>query len=77
MAARREKILSELLTTESRYSADLEEVLVHYRDKLVVSNLTETRIKAQVCNTKIFVRTSCEKTEKRDLQLFSPHIASR
>lgn len=31
-----------------RYASDLEEVLIHYRDKLLVSNLTETRQRALV-----------------------------
>ena len=43
---RRENILAELTTTESRYVIDLKEVLVNYRDKLAVSNLTETRQRA-------------------------------
>ena len=43
---RRENVMTELITTESRYVLDLEEVLVNYRDKLAVSNLTETRIRA-------------------------------
>ena len=43
---RRENILSELTTTESRYVMDLKEVLINYRDKLAVSNLTETRQRA-------------------------------
>lgn len=48
MKVRRENILSELLSTEAKYVSDLEEVLLHYRDKLAVSNLTETRNKAQI-----------------------------
>ena len=43
---RRENILSELINTESRYVIDLKEVLINYRDKLAVSNLTETRQRA-------------------------------
>ena len=46
MKIRRENILSELVETESRYVMDLKEVLVNYRDKLAVSNLTETRQRA-------------------------------
>lgn len=48
MKIRRENILAELLATESKYVSDLEEILIHYRDKLEVSNLTETRQKAQI-----------------------------
>lgn len=44
---KRENVLSELLLTESRYVDDLDQVLRNYRDKLTVSNLTETR---QKCN---------------------------
>ena len=43
---RREKILSELIMTEARYVDDLEQVLRNYKDKLAVSNLTETRTRA-------------------------------
>jgi hypothetical protein len=43
---RRENILSELIMTESRYVTDLEQVLRNYKDKLAVSNLTETRTRA-------------------------------
>ena len=43
---RRENILSELIMTESRYVDDLEQVLRNYKDKLAVSNLTETRARA-------------------------------
>ena len=39
--------MTELLTTEGRYVQDLEEVLLNYRDKLAVSNLTETRVRAE------------------------------
>ena len=46
MKVRRENILSELVDTESKYVIDLNEVLVNYRDKLAVSNLTETRQRA-------------------------------
>ena len=46
LKSRRENILSELIDTESRYVMDLKEVLVNYRDKLAVSNLTETRQRA-------------------------------
>ena len=46
MKLRRENILSELVETESKYVIDLKEVLVNYRDKLAVSNLTETRQRA-------------------------------
>ena len=46
MRIRRENILSELVDTESKYVIDLKEVLVNYRDKLAVSNLTETRQRA-------------------------------
>ena len=46
MKIRRENVLSELVETESRYVIDLKQVLVHYRDKLAVSNLTETRQRA-------------------------------
>ena len=46
MKIRRENVLSELVETESRYVIDLKEVLVNYRDKLAVSNLTETRQRA-------------------------------
>ena len=48
LKVKRENILSELLVTESRYTSDLEQVLVNYRDKLNVSNLTETRNKANI-----------------------------
>ena len=44
---RRENVMTELLTTEGRYVQDLEEVLLNYRDKLAVSNLTETRVRAE------------------------------
>ena len=43
---RREKILSELIMTEARYVDDLEQVLRNYKDKLAISNLTETRTRA-------------------------------
>ena len=46
MKLRRENVLSELVETESKYVIDLKEVLVNYRDKLAVSNLTETRQRA-------------------------------
>ena len=46
MKIRRENILSELVDTESKYVLDLKEVLINYRDKLAVSNLTETRQRA-------------------------------
>ena len=46
MKIRRENILSELVETESKYVIDIKEVLINYRDKLAVSNLTETRQRA-------------------------------
>ena len=46
LKTRRENILSELVNTESRYVMDLKEVLINYRDKLAISNLTETRQRA-------------------------------
>ena len=66
MKIRRENILSELVDTESKYVLDLKEVLINYRDKLAVSNLTETRQRANTIfgNLGKLVKTFSQKNLK-------------